>query len=78
LGAISDPIDQPVSAAAAHVLYAPGGERHFARLARRLQFLAEHFERVAPLRKLQGTSSHLSSAVDTRTHPRRFHRGPRQ
>jgi hypothetical protein len=69
LGAIFDPIDQPVSAAA-HVLYAPGGEQHFARLARRLQFLAEHFERVAPLRKLQGTSSHLSSAVDTRTHPR--------
>jgi hypothetical protein len=52
LGAIFDPIDQPVSAAA-HVLYAPGGEQHFARLARRLQFLAEHFERVAPLRKLQ-------------------------
>ena len=69
MGAIFDPIDQPVSAAA-HVLYAPGGEQHFARLARRLQFLAEHFERVAPLRKLQGTSSHLSSAVDTRTHPR--------
>jgi hypothetical protein len=52
LGAIFDPIDQPVSAAA-HVLYAPGGEQHFARLARRLQFLAEHFEHVAPLRKLQ-------------------------
>src|SRR5882724_12752418 len=52
LGAIFDPIDQPISAAA-HVLYAPGGEQHFARLARRRQFLAEHFEHVAPLRKLQ-------------------------
>jgi hypothetical protein len=63
LGAIFDPIDQPVSAAA-HVLYAPGGEQHFARLARRLQFLAEHFERVAPPRKLQDFESAMRTKAD--------------
>jgi len=65
------PIDQPVSPRPT-CFTRPEASSIFARLARRLQFLAEHFERVAPLRKLLGLcrAHRISLGVDTRTHPR--------